>query len=288
MAIAKIAAPLSGSRRDAVVLATAFALAKPSRAYVDAVFIHPDPREAIPVSDLPIAPEIVQELVDAAEIARKAAAKAARQALSTAAAHWGIKIISVPERMETATATWREITGHPEDMLNDIAKLADLVVFPPMAADDPDMMHRAFVHVLTRTGRPVVLCADKVPAKVGSIVGVAWDGGATAAHALTAAISILEEAASVELICVRPDSDARVSIEEAKQYLALHGIKAKDTRIETKTRKIGNELLETARAKGYDLLVMGGYGHSRLIESVFGGTTEFLASHPEIPILMVH
>jgi nucleotide-binding universal stress UspA family protein len=36
------------------------------------------------------------------------------------------------------------------------------------------------------------------------------------------------------------------------------------------------------------MLVAGGYGHSRLMESIFGGVTEHIVSHPKIPVLMVH
>jgi len=78
MSIAKILVPLSGSQKDQVSLETAFALAKRVHAFVDAVFVHPDVREAMPMSDMPISPEIMQSIIDAADAAKKAAANAAR------------------------------------------------------------------------------------------------------------------------------------------------------------------------------------------------------------------
>ena len=58
MSIVKILAPVTGANRDSIVLATAFALAKPSNAHVEVLFIYPDSREAIPVTEMPMSPTI--------------------------------------------------------------------------------------------------------------------------------------------------------------------------------------------------------------------------------------
>ena len=48
MAYVKILAPLTGGTRDAAVLAAAFAAAAPFKAHVIALFVRPDPAEAMP------------------------------------------------------------------------------------------------------------------------------------------------------------------------------------------------------------------------------------------------
>ena len=58
--------------------------------------------------------------------------------------------------------------------------------------------------------------------------------------------------------------------------------------VERGERNVAEVLLETAANDGCDMLVAGGYGHSRLMESIFGGVTEHIVSHPKIPVLMVH
>jgi nucleotide-binding universal stress UspA family protein len=35
-----------------------------------------------------------------------------------------------------------------------------------------------------------------------------------------------------------------------------------------------------------DLIVMGGYGHSRLRERIFGGVTRTMVKGPKLPVLM--
>ena len=47
-------------------------------------------------------------------------------------------------------------------------------------------------------------------------------------------------------------------------------------------------LLAAAGAANADLLVMGGYGHSRVREVMFGGFTRRVLSHADLPVLMAH
>ncbi len=77
MTIAKIVVPVTGSKRDEAALATAFLAAKLFGAHVEALFVHRDPREAIGYSELTLRPEIVQNLVDTAELLAKEAGQAA-------------------------------------------------------------------------------------------------------------------------------------------------------------------------------------------------------------------
>jgi nucleotide-binding universal stress UspA family protein len=288
MAIVKILAPVTGSERDSVVLATAFALAKPFNAHVEALFVHSDPREAIPVTEMPLSPVIVQELVDAAEEMRKNASRAAKASLADAAGKASVKIVETPARSDVVTASYREVAGYLPDCIANAAMLSDLVVFPPVVHSDNPDTHAAFVHVLTKSERAILLCAERPRETIGSNVAVGWDGGLAGAHALVAAVPILEKAGKVELLTVRQFAAGDRHLRDAKEYLGLHGIEAIQTLIEPHALSIGEALLDSATRDGCDLLVVGGYGHSRLRESIFGGATAHLASHPTMPILMVH
>jgi len=288
MSIAKILVPLTGSKKDSVSLDTAFALAKRLGAFVDAIFIHPDSREAIPVSDMPISPEIIQSIVDIAETSRKAAADRARESFSMAAARWDVKIVSSPEKSAGITATYREKIGHLRDILRREACLSDLVVFPNMMGTDSGNFRHALTDVLVRYDRPVLLCAERAPKSVGRAALIGWDGGDAAAGALIAAMPILENSEAVQFACVRPSGDAKHPLREAQEYLSLHGIKTCETTIAQPQAPIAEELLDTAAASGYDLLVCGGYGHSQIMETVFGGTTDYLLSHADVPLFLAH
>ena len=51
---------------------------------------------------------------------------------------------------------------------------------------------------------------------------------------------------------------------------------------------IAEALLAQARDEAADLLVMGGYGHSRLREMMLGGTTRSILEHMTVPVLFSH
>lgn len=109
----------------------------------------------------------------------------------------------------------------------------------------------------------------------------------TAAHAVTAALPYLRRAQRLTLIRVKrkPDAD---SGEEAKRYLALHGVEVCIHSIQVGMQGIAETLLETASVRGCDLLVIGGYGHSHLRETIFGGVTQHVISHATLPVFLAH
>jgi nucleotide-binding universal stress UspA family protein len=51
---------------------------------------------------------------------------------------------------------------------------------------------------------------------------------------------------------------------------------------------VGAALLRAVTEAGADLLVMGGYGHSRLGELVLGGVTRHVLTHAHLPVLLAH
>ena len=51
---------------------------------------------------------------------------------------------------------------------------------------------------------------------------------------------------------------------------------------------IARALLGQAQDQAADLLVMGGYGHSRLREMMLGGTTRYMLEHTTVPVLLAH
>lgn len=80
----------------------------------------------------------------------------------------------------------------------------------------------------------------------------------------------------------------RATVGELKDYLALHGVTCGTKIFERGAKNIGEVLLDAAQACGADLPVMGGYGHSHLRETIFGGVTTQIRWNAELPVLMVH
>ncbi|MDH3771788.1 MAG: universal stress protein [Nitrospirota bacterium] len=58
--------------------------------------------------------------------------------------------------------------------------------------------------------------------------------------------------------------------------------------LQPSTGAVGAALLDQARKLDADLLIMGGYGHGRVRELIFGGVTRHVLSHLELPVLLAH
>lgn len=287
MSIVKILVPVSGGANDAVALATAFAAAKPFAAHVAAVFIHPDPREAVPYGELGLSPEVVQNLIDCARDVSAQALKAARASFVAQATETDARIVAAPVKNDSVTCSLTERTARLSSQLEEEAKLADLVVFPPLELPESSEMQDAFIRILTSAKRPVLLSPKSVPASIGRHIAVGWDGGFAASHALTAALPFLLKAEAVELLSVGDEPDTGQT-GEAVRYLSLHAIAATHRNARLEGRGIPQALLAAAGEGNCDLLVIGGYGHSRTRETIFGGVTNYIVSHAELPVLMVH
>jgi len=287
MSFVKFIVPVAGVARDRFALATAFAAAKPFNAHVVALFVHADPREAVPYGELPLSPDIVQDLIDTASELEQASSKAARATLATMAAEAGIRIIGAPTVADAVTVSYQESVGHLPRALDREARLCDVVVFPPIRETDDGEVQEAFVRTLTKLERPVLLSAERPPAEIGRRVAVGWDGSLASAHALTAALPYLKKAETVDVLSVK-NGAPHAGGAEVVAYLSLHGVAASHRLVSRGETAIAEMLVDTAANDGFDMLVAGGYGHSRLMESIFGGVTEHIVSHPKIPVFMMH
>jgi nucleotide-binding universal stress UspA family protein len=251
------------------------------------MFVHADPRESVPYGELPLAPDIVQDLIDTAADLEKASSKSARSNLASMAADAGIRIVSTPQIADAVTVSYEEIRGHLPRALDREARLCDLVVFPPIRETDDADVQEAFVRTLTKVGRPVLLSAEHMPEQIGRRVAVGWDGSVACAHALSAGLPYLKGAEIVEILSVQ-NGVPQTNSNDAAAYLKLHGVSCTTRTIHRGEVSTAEALLDTAAHDGFDMLVAGGYGHSQIVESIFGGVTEHLVSHPMIPVLMMH
>ena len=172
---------------------------------------------------------------------------------------------------------------------------ADLVV---LSQSNPDIRGVAAAsvlpqHVLLHVARPVLLVpyAGKF-SHIGQQVMVAWDSGRESSRAVADALPILKLAAKVHVIVFNgkkgsPDGHGPHPGTEIALYLARHGVKVEVSEEETSI-DIGSALLSRMSDYGSDMLVMGGYGHSRFRETILGGITRTILEHMTVPVLMSH
>ena len=288
MSLAKILAPLTGTPRDEIVLATAFAAAKPFNAHVAALFIHPDPRLAVPFVGVPVSPDVVQDIVSASEEIARTAEGRVRESLKAAAAKAGATLVEHPKKVDVVTCSLRRAQGAYFRAVAQAAELSDIVAFGVIAGPDSVELSEGFIEVLTRSGRPILLSAE-APAGIARRVVLGWDGGASAARAVSAAIPFLKKAENIVVLSIkRPGQQNETDFAGLREFLDLHGLVVTEQTVERNSRPIGEALLHGATLAGADLLVMGAYSRGPLRESVFGGATSHIRSHATLPIFMAH
>ncbi|HVL76904.1 MAG TPA: universal stress protein [Noviherbaspirillum sp.] len=175
------------------------------------------------------------------------------------------------------------------------ARYADLVV---LGQYDPE--HASAVtmsdfpeFVVMNSGRPVLLVpyTGHFP-EAGKRVMIAWDASTSATRAVTAAIPLLKQAAQVDVVVFNGESSDEGHGEQPGAdialYLARHGVQVNVVRQKTSGIDVGNALLSMASDLGSDMMVMGGYGHSRFREILLGGVTRTVLQSMTVPVLMAH
>jgi nucleotide-binding universal stress UspA family protein len=147
--------------------------------------------------------------------------------------------------------------------------------------------------VLFGSGRPLLIVPYVgVRQVLPKHVLIGWDGRAQASRAMHDALPLLKEAEQVSLIVVEEVGKKRPAtetpVENAAAQLARHGIKAEISHLPSGDLDVGNAILSRAADLGVDLLVMGGYGHSRMRELVLGGATRGILQTMTVPVFMSH
>lgn len=144
--------------------------------------------------------------------------------------------------------------------------------------------------VVFGSGRPALLLPEE--AKIGPLkrIAIAWDGSRVAARAVADAIPLLHQAESIHVLTV-PD-EKPLKEKQAGERLAHHlrrnGLAVLAAAIVAEDRPIAVTLQEHALGLKADLLVMGGYGHSRVRDFVLGGATRGVLEELRLPVLMSH
>ena len=125
--------------------------------------------------------------------------------------------------------------------------------------------------------------------EIAETVAIAWKPTAQSARAVAAAMPFLARAKSIIILTVgeneRVDEESSTKLTTA---LAWHGLQASTRHLEPGDGTAADTLLTAAGKLEVGLLVMGGYGHSRVRELMFGGFTEQVLRGAEIAVLMMH
>jgi nucleotide-binding universal stress UspA family protein len=178
---------------------------------------------------------------------------------------------------------WRAAVDLPETYVVAEARSADLVIVGQ--SREPVDICRSLDPgtAILKTGRPVLVVPPGVDTLKAERILIGWKDSREARRALQDSLPLLHRAKSVTILEVCEDgveAAGRRRVDDLAQYLTRHRIIV-GTVTKAATEPVADQLMKFARADGADLIVTGGYGHSRLGEWIFGGVTrDLLKSSP--------
>jgi nucleotide-binding universal stress UspA family protein len=177
------------------------------------------------------------------------------------------------------------------DQIGRIGRRFDLIVVGQPGRNDSLPDEVVDEGVLFESGRPVIFVPfiHKGGMKLDRIM-VCWDGSRAATRAIADAMPFLKKAKQVEVVIIsdKPAKKDEVSGADLGQHLARHGLKVDVKRITSPDIDVPSTILSYAADSSAEMIVMGGYGHSRLREFVLGGATRGLLESMTVPVLMSH
>lgn len=190
---------------------------------------------------------------------------------------------------EDVSWEWIDVTNYLEPAIEGAAALADLIVVNreidtlPL----PDVRGVA-AQLVVKSGKPILAVPDDIRAfDAAGAALIAWDGSREASAALSAAVPLLALAKAVIILEVQ-DGSVKDSAEQAAAYLSRHDIHARILQLPADGEAPADIILADANSGKFAYLVMGGFGHSRLVEALFGGVTRKMLKESRIPLFLAH
>ncbi len=286
MAIRRVLVPIRNDGKGENVLDHALALTGKT-GHIEAVHCRPAPDDLLPFGVS--VPAILREQISKSgdDLAKAEEAQITKQFEDYADAR-GLVLVEIgkPHPKNKLTATWRIERGKQANMVSARGRLADVVA---VAKPDRDraMGRNTLEAALVNTGSLVMMCPPlSPPEKIGNHIAVAWNGSREAARAVSLAMPLLAAASTVSVMTMAGEK-LELTGAHLLNFLSDHDIKAAHVEIKAGSNA-GKALLEGAKSVDADCLLMGAYGSSRGREMVFGGATQYVVDHANMPVLMAH
>jgi nucleotide-binding universal stress UspA family protein len=184
---------------------------------------------------------------------------------------------------------WLKDAPEGDHFVGSHGRVFDAIVLGRPGRDPSGPRMTALESALFESGRPVLIAPPLPQPRMGTNVLIAWNCSTEQARTTAFAMPILKRASRIVVLTV--EGGAAVPGPTGQQlcrYLQLHGVPAKTMTVGLDGRLTGEVILAHANALGCDLLIKGAYTQSRLRQMIFGGTTRYILSNAELPVLMAH
>jgi nucleotide-binding universal stress UspA family protein len=287
--IKTILVPATGTDKDAAVFTAALAVARRFAAHLDFLHVRVD-AAAVAVSMVSDAggAAMTGSLVDSLDEGADRLEARARQMFEQFCAAEGLAMVDTPPGPSGPSAQWTRQIGTETYWVAEHGRAADLMVIG-RPADGDGVAPETIEAALLESGRPILIPTATPMTSVPETIVIAWKATREAAHAVTAALPFVALAKKILILTVSEEENS--SGEEGSGLMASlrwRGIEVSANRLQPEGRSPADTMLAAA-AEHQALLVMGGYGHSRLRQWMFGGFTRHVLQTPAaVPVLIAH
>jgi nucleotide-binding universal stress UspA family protein len=287
--ISTILVPSTGNGSDATVFAFALAVARAFGAHLD--FLHTRVDAATlgsMMSAEATSAKLIADLMERIETEAGEREQRAKQLFERFCQAEGLEISETPGGAAAVSAAWIRELGTERDCITEYARTADLLVMG-RPGDAEEAVVETLEAALLNAGRPLLIPALTPTAALPATFVIAWKSTPEAARAVTAAMPFLSIAKKIEIMTVVEDERGSEDAGATRLLANLrwHGFPASLTRLKPDMNGAVETLLGAVRERSA-LLVMGGYGHSRLREWIFGGFTRRVLRGADVPVLIAH
>lgn len=287
--IKTILVPATGSDADAAVFASALAVARPFSAHLEFLHVRVDAATlAVTMSSEGGGGAMVGGLVERLDEVADLRERRARELFDQFCAREGLAVADTPPGPAGPSAQWTRQIGLEPYWVTERGRGVDLIVIG-RTADGDGVAPETIETALLDSGRPLLIPPAAPMTALPETIVIAWKATREAAHAVTAALPFLSLAKEVRILTVAEEGDP--SSEEGRQLmtnLRWRGLKVSAEQRQPDEQPAADTVIAAA-AESRALLVMGGYGHSRLRQWIFGGFTRHaLQTAAAVPVLIAH
>jgi len=289
--IKTILVPANGDENDAAAFATAAGLARKFSAHIDVLHTRLDPVEAaVGLTVDTVGGTLITGLIESLEHDAAERETKVRDSFQRFCERESLTIAAGPgEAAGKPSAQFHVETGREQRWLATYGPVADLIVAARDSGDSGGA-RSVLETLLVDTGRPLLIPSAAPPSSaVVDTIAIGWKPVPQCARAVAAAMPLLLRAKQTVILTVEEEEEdgRRDDAEMLISNLAWHGLAATAERLRPRPQGAAETLFAAAKERA-GLLVMGGYGHSRVREWVFGGFTQQALAEAPLPVLLAH
>ncbi|MDX1483046.1 MAG: universal stress protein [Alphaproteobacteria bacterium] len=284
MTIKRVLVPLSSEVNLECALSSGLLIAQEFNAHLDAVFYKFPLGGHLPFES---AEGLSGAVIDERINEQDDIALQCRQHFESALEQRKIDQLDAPLPASRPSAAWRVVDETPYFGVVQAGGGYDLIVIGRHKLNPQRTPRELLEPALFQSGRPVLVAPPNTPRSTGSVVLAAWNRSAQSARAVSAAAPFFELAQKVIVFAVTTGAKRGPEAGEIGRYLDWHQIRNEVVEIPPDHRPVGEAILDEAKERGADLIVMGVYSHSRLRELLLGGVTKYILEHADLPVLMM-